>query len=77
MLGLLRVMPELARAMSCPGLKGARSRGSRQIQTEDKNRTHIGLIHALNVLFPGTGPGGYFGNGSTISRFDDDSKGLA
>ena len=35
----------------------------------------VGLIHALNFMFPGTGPGGYFRNGSTVSGLDDELKG--
>ncbi len=33
------------------------------------------MIRALNVLFPGTGPGGYFRNGSLVSGLDEESKG--
>jgi len=36
----------------------------------------VGLIRALNFMFPGTGPGGYFRNGSTVLGLGDEPKGM-
>jgi len=35
----------------------------------------VELIHVLNVIFPGTGPGGYFGRGNPVRALDDEARG--
>jgi hypothetical protein len=41
----------------------------------DVEPTPVELIHELNVIFPGTGPGGYFGCGSHVRTLDDEARG--
>ena len=43
--------------------------------TTNSNRTSIGMIRVLNLLFPETGPGGYFRGGSVVPTLDDLSQG--
>ncbi len=45
---------------------------SRDIDVES---SPVELIRALNVIFPGTGPGGYFGSGSHVRTLDDEARG--
>jgi hypothetical protein len=35
----------------------------------------VELIHVLNVVFPGTGPGGYFGRRNPVRALDDEARG--
>lgn len=45
------------------------------IASDDDDSTPVELIHVLNVIFPGTGPGGYFGRGSPVRALDDEARG--
>lgn len=45
------------------------------IERDDVESTAVELIRALNVIFPGTGPGGYFGSGSHVRTLDDEARG--
>ena len=74
MFRLIEVAPELVRVKWSAGVSSAQDRGSRQTRSAVADRTPTGLIRALNVLFPGTGPGGYFKNGSIEATLDEVSK---